>query len=63
MAVTTTTYLRKRRAWLILSAAGLIAILAIGFWYRLSNGPVTSHYKTAPIERSPITVLISARKP
>ncbi|WHZ16570.1 MAG: ABC transporter, RND-adapter-like protein [Nitrospira sp.] len=44
----------------MLGTVGLLASLAFGLWYWWSNNRVVSHYKTLPIERGPITSLITA---
>lgn len=44
----------------MLGTVSLLATLAFGLWYWWSNNRVVSHYKTLPIERGPITSLITA---
>ncbi|HNV33846.1 MAG TPA: efflux RND transporter periplasmic adaptor subunit, partial [Nitrospira sp.] len=51
---------RKRRIPLLLAAVGLLAILALGLWHWWSNDPVAGHYKTLPVDRGPITSLVTA---
>jgi HlyD family secretion protein len=45
-----------------LAGIGLfLALLALGLWYwRANNDTVAGHYKTLPIERGPITALVTA---
>ncbi len=50
----------KRRAWGMIGSAGLLVLVAIGLWYWWSNGPSISPYKTVPVERGPITALVTA---
>ncbi len=50
----------KRRGWLMIGGAGLVVVLIIGFWYWRSNGSATNPYKTLPIDRGPITALVTA---
>lgn len=51
---------RKRRMPLLLAAVGLLAILALGLWHWWSNDPVAGHYKILPVDRGPITSLVTA---
>ena len=51
---------RKRRVALLLATVGLLAILALGLWHWWSNDPVAGHYKTLPVDRGPITSLVTA---
>ena len=50
----------KRRVPLLLVTVGLLAILALGLWHWWSNDPVAGHYKTFPVDRGPITSLVTA---
>jgi len=38
----------------------ILLVLAVGLWRWWSNDPVASHYKTLPVERGPITSLVTA---
>ncbi len=61
VTIATTAFPHKRRGVsLAIGSVGLLALLAIGLWYWLSNVPVAGHYKTLPIERGPITALVTA---
>ncbi|MDR4478275.1 MAG: efflux RND transporter periplasmic adaptor subunit [Nitrospira sp.] len=51
---------RKRRMPFLLGTIGLLALLAISLWYWWSTNPIASHYKTLPIDRGPITALVTA---
>ena len=51
---------RKRRIPLLLAAVGLLAILALGLWHWRSNAPVAGHYQPPPVDRGPITSLVTA---
>ena len=51
---------RKRRIPRLLAAVVLLAILALGLWHWWSNDPVAGHYKTLPVDRGPITSLVTA---
>lgn len=50
---------RKRRRLLMLGGLGILLVLGVGLWY-WSNGTVTHLYKTLPVDRGPITSLITA---
>lgn len=52
---------RRDRLSLLIGTGGFLALLAFGLWYWLAqNDPVADHYKTLPIERGPITALVTA---
>lgn len=51
---------RQRRLPIVMGTLGLLALLAVSRWYWWANDPVAGHYKTLPIERGPITALVTA---
>lgn len=51
---------KPRRAALVVAMVSLLVIVALAFWRWWANDPVTAHYKTLPIERGPITSLVTA---
>ena len=50
---------RPRVPWLI-GIATLLAILGAGTWYWWTAGPPPVHYKTALVDRGPITAIVTA---
>lgn len=52
--------LGNRRTPVLLAGGALLAILALGLWHWWSNDPVAGHYKTLPVDRGPITSLVTA---
>lgn len=50
---------RSHRPWLI-GLAILLAAGAAGFWYWWTSGPPPVHYRTALVDRGPITAIVTA---
>ncbi len=51
----------RRRLAIVMGTLGLLTLLAVAAWLWWSNNnPVAGHYKTLPIERGPITSLVTA---
>ncbi|MBS0159119.1 MAG: efflux RND transporter periplasmic adaptor subunit [Nitrospira sp.] len=51
---------KPRRTAIVLTMVCILLVLAVGLWRWWSNDPVASHYKTLPVERGPITSLVTA---
>ncbi len=51
---------QRRRLPIAMGTVGLLALLVVALWYGRANDPVAGHYKTLPIERGPITALVTA---
>ena len=51
---------KSRRTVLVMAMVGLLVVLAIVLWRWWANDPAAAHYKTLPIERGPITSLVTA---
>ncbi|MBA5876150.1 MAG: efflux RND transporter periplasmic adaptor subunit [Nitrospira sp. CR1.2] len=54
------TPVKPRQTMLVMVMVGLLMVLAIVLWRWWANDPVAAHYKTLPIERGPITSLVTA---
>ncbi len=52
--------IRPRRTVLLLLMVSLLVLLAVALWRWWGDAPVASHYKTLPVERGPITSLVTA---
>lgn len=50
----------RRRGPIIMGIVAVLTMLAAALWYWWSNDPVNGHYKTLPIDRGPITSLVTA---
>ena len=48
-----------RRPWLI-GTVTLVAVIGAGIWYWWTAGPPAVHYKTALVDRGPITAIVTA---
>lgn len=51
---------KLRQTALFLLTVGVLALLAVAFWRWWGDDPVAGHYKTLPVERGPITSLVTA---
>ena len=51
---------RPRRTTLVLVMVSLLVLLAVALWRWWADDPVANHYKTLPVERGPITALVTA---
>ncbi len=51
---------KPRRAALVVAMVSLLVIVALAFWRWWADDPVANHYKTLPVERGPITSLVTA---
>ncbi len=49
-----------KRTMRVMAMVGLLVVLAIVLWRWWAKDPVAAHYKTLPIERGPITSLVTA---
>lgn len=50
----------RGRTSFVTAMVGLLMVLALILWRWWANDPVAAHYKTLPIERGPITSLVTA---
>jgi hypothetical protein len=50
----------RGRTAFVTAMVGLLMVLALILWRWWANDPVAAHYKTLPIERGPITSLVTA---
>lgn len=50
----------RPRLALILGLATILALMATGVWYWWASGPPPIHYKTAAVDRGPITAIVTA---
>jgi HlyD family secretion protein len=53
-------YRRRPRWGLLLGGGGLLLLIGIGLWYWWTFGTEPVHYKTAPVDRGPITSVVTA---
>jgi HlyD family secretion protein len=52
---------RKRSRWLLALAIGtLLVLIGAGIWYWIMSGPPPVFYKTSPVDRGPITAIVTA---
>jgi HlyD family secretion protein len=59
-AETHRSYRRRPRGGWLLGGGGLLVLIGIGMWYWWTFGTEPVHYKTAPVDRGPITSVVTA---